>query len=115
SPHLILPPPLSPLQHPINYLRQQLGQSSSPSTAAPEFTSLTATSEAYSGIEIDRKGSTASRRSQNTLSVMDKFKFGLHPGGGSSGGDDNEDYEELVNKDSVGGGNVKKKVSRIIR
>ncbi|CAG8549904.1 1055_t:CDS:2 [Ambispora gerdemannii] len=120
QPQLILPPPLSPLQHPLNYLKKQLGSSSTaaPTPAFPEFTSLKHTSESYSGTEVDRKGSTASRRSQNKLSIIDKFKFGLHPGGGSSGGDDdNEDYEELVNKANVGGGSeamipVKKKGSK---
>ncbi|KAG9287714.1 hypothetical protein G9A89_004117 [Geosiphon pyriformis] len=87
QPHLALPPPLSPLQHPINYLKSHLGQPAAPNF--PEFKNTN--SESYSGIHIDNKGSTGSRRSQKDVSIMEKFKFGLHPG-------NNDDYEELVTK-----------------
>jgi len=121
QPHLILPPPLSPLQHPINYIQQhqqhigvtppQVSETLD-TTSNEEYSSglplpslqhiggtptqvsetqATTSSEEYSGgDQTDRKGSTASRRSQNTMTIMDKFKFGLTKSG------DNEDFEGLV-------------------
>jgi drug/metabolite transporter (DMT)-like permease len=121
QPHLILPPPLSPLQHPINYIQQHqqhIGLTPAQVSEIPATTSseeyssglplpspqniggtptqvseiqATTSSEEYSGgSQKDRKGSTASRRSQNTMTIMDKFKFGLTKSG------DNEDSEGLV-------------------
>ncbi|CAG8490822.1 8960_t:CDS:2 [Funneliformis mosseae] len=93
---LTLPPLPSPLQHPITYLKQHL----SPTNSFILDNGSTINSEIYSGTVRDnlrRQSSTSSnRRSQNTMSIVDRFKFGRSI---SSGGDeqaDNEDHEGLV-------------------
>ncbi|CAG8487572.1 7690_t:CDS:2 [Paraglomus brasilianum] len=78
-----LPPPLSPLQHPIDYLKTQV---SSGTTAFTEILDESARRR-----DADKHGSTSSRRSQNKLSVLDRFKFGMDK--------DNEDAEELMRRD----------------
>jgi len=59
-------------------------------TQVSEIQATTSSEEYSGGSQKDRKGSTASRRSQNTMTIMDKFKFGLTKSG------DNEDSEGLV-------------------
>jgi len=78
-----LPPPLSPLQHPIDYLKTQV------SVGAAAFTEIL--DESAKRRDLDKHGSTSSRRSQNKLSVLDRFKFGMDK--------DNEDAEELMRRD----------------
>ncbi|CAI2168916.1 5257_t:CDS:2 [Funneliformis geosporum] len=93
---LTLPPLPSPLQHPINYLKQHL----SPTNSFILDNGSTINSESYSGTVRDnlrRQSSTSSyRRSQNTMSIVDRFKIGRNVGGGVDEQVDNEVHEGLV-------------------
>jgi len=82
--------PPSPLQHPIAYIKQHL----SPTTSMYSENG-TLNSEIYSGNpNLKRDSSSSSRRSQNSMGIVDKLKLGRSASGGS---DADHDDEVLVN------------------
>jgi drug/metabolite transporter (DMT)-like permease len=88
---LNLSPLPSPLQHPISYIKQHLSP-----TASVFSENGTINSETYSGINLRRESSaSSSRRSQNSVSFADKFKFGRSV---SFGSDIIHDDDEILVK-----------------
>ena len=89
---LSISPLPSPLQHPISYIKQHLSP-----TASVFSENGTINSESYSGINLRRESNASStRRSQNSMSLIDRIKFGR-----SISSDNEHDDEGLVNSSLI--------------